>query len=385
MNLLHRVFYGRVAKSRPASTDRNRANTPEISTRRPTQSRPVRSPAPRSGSGVIAPNTAPVPSTQHDQFLHVGAASVTKIRVKEEDGTDAFPLASAQDDDLGSMSHSSHTGEHMVNSSKSNANTLLNTFVKEDFSNKDSLEVDSAQEAASDESSENAKEKPDEDEAAEEDFDETSTYYLNRDVPMPSIEEDDNNIEEELRPRKKTPPFLHGRTHRSDRVLASHLDDGGDEESEDEDFKEELNGEHEEGLLIEDNDLKYWLHHKRSIAGIQEWPSEACRLYKLLFLRGLYPMFGSQWTWDFPDHPMPGELFTALDSDDKSLLKAEKSEFHGMWTAPNCPFFLFFFFWPLQPRLTRGSFQSTHQALQPPWVCQRLSTMRYPGKNSPSD
>lgn len=277
---------------------------------------------------------------QHDQPLHVGATSVSKIRVKEEDDTGAFPLAFDLDDDLGSMSHSDQSGEHMVNSDESNEDILSDSFVKEKFSNGDSLEVDSAQEAPSDESPENAEE-PDEDEAAEEDFDEMSTDYLNSDVPIPSIEEDDSHIEEQLRPRKRTPPFLHGRTHRPDRVLASNAEDGEDEESENEDFKGELNREHEEGLLIDDNDLRYWLHHKHSTAGIQEWPSEACRLYKLLFLRGLYPMFGSQWTWDFPDHPMPGELFTPLDSDDKSLLKAEKSEFHGMC---NTPIFSCFFF-----------------------------------------
>lgn len=262
------------------------------------------------------------------------ATSASEIRVKEEDETGAFPLAFAQDDDLGSMSQSDQSGEQPVNCDESNEDRLPDSSVKEEFSNEDFLEVDSAQETPSDDSPENAEE-PDEDEAAEEDFDEMSTDYLNSDVPIPSIEEDDSHIEEQLRPRKKTPPFLHGRTHRSDRVLATNAEDGGDEESENEAFEEELDREREEGLLIYDNDLRYWLHHKHSTAAIEEWPSEACRLYKLLFLRGLYPMFGSQWTWDFPDHPMPGELFTPLDSDDKSLLKAEKSEFHGMCNTPN--------------------------------------------------
>lgn len=280
---------------------------------------------------------------QHDRPLHVGATTISKIRVKEEDETGASPLAFAQDDDLSSMSHSDQAGEQMVSNDESNVDISPDCFVKEEFSNEDSLEVNSAQEASSDESPENAEE-PDEDEATEGNFHELSTDYLNSDVPIPSIEEDDSHNEGQLRPRKKIPPFLHGRTHRSDRALASNAEDGGDEESENEDFKEGLKGEHEEGLLIDDNDLRYWLHHKRSTAGIQEWPSEACRLYKLLFLRGLYPMFGSQWTWDFPDHPMPGELFTPLDSDDKSLLKAEKSEFHGMCSTPKFPGWGFFSF-----------------------------------------
>lgn len=275
---------------------------------------------------------APVPLSQHDQSLNVKLVPIPKTRVKQEDDIDPFPATLVQDNDLGSIAHSAQADEVMDKSEELNVDTNLHTFIKEEFSNEDSFEEDAAQETSPDEGPENAEEQSDEDDAEEGGFDEMGTQSLSSDVPMPSIEEDGRHSEEEeqFRPHKRPAPFLHGRTHRSGHAPASISADGGAEHFEDEGFEEELSSEREDGLLINDNDLRYWIHHKWSTTGIQDWPTEACRLYKLLFLRGLYPMFGSQWTWDFPDHPMPGELFTPLNSDDKSLLKAEKSELHGM-------------------------------------------------------
>lgn len=279
----------------------------------------------------MAPSVPPVPLTQHVQSLNIGTVPVPKTRVKKEDDIDPFPSAFDEDNDLGSIAHNAQTDEDMDNREESNVDTHPHISIKEEeSSNEDSFQEDAAQETCSDEDPENAEEQSDEDDADEEGVDEMGTELLSSDVPMPSIEEDGrhNEEEEQFRPRKR-PTFLHGRTHRPDHAPASTSADGGAGDFEDEDFEEELSGEREDGLLINDSDLRYWIHHKRSTTGIQEWPTEARRLYKLLFLRGLFPMFGSQWTWDFPDHPMPGELFTPLDSDDKSLLKAEKSEFYG--------------------------------------------------------
>lgn len=155
-------------------------------------------------------------------------------------------------------------------------------------------------------------------------------HSLDSDEPVPSIESDDQD-----QPPKKASPFLHGKSKRSVQNHDEREDDIGDDESEvDEEFEEELEDEHEENLLIDQHDLRDYLKHKRMIPGADKWPSEACRLYKLLYLRGLYPLMPAQWLhWDFRDHPMPAELFTPYESNVKILIKAEKSQYHGLCSA----------------------------------------------------
>lgn len=284
----------------------------------------MRDPSPCAGSDIIAPSFAGLQSAHHGQPLHSGATLIPQIRIKHEDEDNAFTMAPAVGDDLDSTAKKGPADEVMAAGDDLNEDESLESSIEEGSSGGDSFE----------EGSEDIDEEQlDENDAVEEELIATSPALLNSDEPIPSIEEDDSNIEKDEQPqlRKKHPPFLHEVTHR--RVPGSNLEDGVDGVlgMKDEEFEEELGGEIEENLLIDDNDLRCWLHHKRSTAGIENWPTEACRVYKLLFLRGLYPMFDSQWTWNFLDHPMPGKLFTPLGSGDKCFLKAKMSDYHGTW------------------------------------------------------
>lgn len=332
MNLLHRVFYGRVAKPRPAANDQHQGNKPKASSWSPTRSRPAHSSSPRGDSMISIPKIPRLPSAQNGQSCQIAAASMPTIRIKEEDEVDAGTMFSAKGDHMDFMINTGQPDGHTATSGKSSRVASPVATAKEESSGGDSFEEHSNEVASSDRGSRNGNEvESNEDVTADEELNATGADYFNSDEPIASIEEDDGDLEVDAQPRQKTPLFLHGMAHRPERAPGSNSEDGLNKEIEDEDFEEELRGEVEESLLIEDNDLRYWLRHKRSTAGIQNWPSEARRLYKLLFLRGLYPMFGSQWTWNFLDHPLPGELFTPLGSDDKCLLKAEKSDYHGMW------------------------------------------------------
>lgn len=262
---------------------------------------------------------------QHGESSQRGIASISKTHIKEENNEDNLTMVPAKDLAPGSVANDGQPERSMVTDEKSNEDTSPEMSVKKEPSEGGSFE----------EGSDANEGQPGIGDAAE-DMNTAGADHLSSDQPIPSIEQDDidNEDKNQPRPRKKTPPFLHGTTHRPDNTPISHPGDGVDDGVQDEDFEEELSGEVEEEILIDNNDLRYWLHHKRSTAGVQSWPSEACRLYKLLFLRGLYPMFASQWTWNFLDHPMPGELFTPLGSDDKCFLKTEKSDNHGMWSSP---------------------------------------------------
>lgn len=330
MNLLHRVFYGRVAKPRPTSTDRHQGNKSKPSSWSPTQScRQVRSFSPCAGSATTVANT-PGDLSVRDAEPYQITAAIQNITIKEEDEVDAVPISSAQGDHNSITASIGQPDRHIATRDESSQSTYLVASVKAESSEEGSFEghtdkvgslVEEGLRSANDgKSNENA----------------TGTGSFNIDEPIPSIEEDDDDGDiEQSRIRKKTPPFLHGVTRRSDFAFGSNPKEDIDEGCEGDDFEEELGREVEEDLLIDDTVLRYWLHHTHSTAGMQNWPSEACRLYKLLFLRGLYPMFGSQWIWNFLDHPMPDELFTPLGSDDKCLLKAAKSEYHGRWSTPD--------------------------------------------------
>lgn len=150
---------------------------------------------------------------------------------------------------------------------------------------------------------------------------------LSSDQPIPSIEDDN---EEGHRPKKDS-PYLHGRNQLNTKVHSDSEDPQDDIEEEfDEEFEAELEAEMEDGVLIDEANLREYLKHKRSTAGVDKWPIEACRLYKLLYLRGLYPILPWKWEWPFIRiHPVPADLFTPKDSQDKALIKAEKSDFHG--------------------------------------------------------
>lgn len=153
-------------------------------------------------------------------------------------------------------------------------------------------------------------------------------------------EDDDKDMgeeEEPYQPREKTPIYLHGMLHRRGPAPDDEAGDGVNNEGfaiEDEAFEEELKGEKEPLLLIDDNDLRYWLQHKRATAGIETWPTEAIRLCKLLFLRGSYPVFQSSWVRDFSQEPVPSGLFMPRGSDHLCLFQPGIMQHRGKHPTP---------------------------------------------------
>lgn len=149
-------------------------------------------------------------------------------------------------------------------------------------------------------------------------------YDLTRDEPIPSIEHNDHQHHE-----AKVSPSPRGEDAR--------LPLAGDESGSDvqdasigKDFESDLTTEREDGFLVHEDDLQDYVRHKREIPGVESWPREACRLYKLLYLRGLFPVMPSEWEWPLNrSHPLPAQLFMPADRDNRALIRAEKSAFHG--------------------------------------------------------
>lgn len=171
------------------------------------------------------------------------------------------------------------------------------------------------------------------------------------DKPIPSIEEDeeseDNEQDEEDEedtppPKPRAVPYIHGAAKSKKNVKSLRIgylneepndegnDEGGEDEMEYDDLEEALIEESEENLLLAEEDLRDYVKHKLTIEEIETWPKEAARLYKLLYLRGLYPLMSFGWVWDFFGHPMPDGIFTPKGSDDKVLIKGYDSQYRGM-------------------------------------------------------
>lgn len=161
---------------------------------------------------------------------------------------------------------------------------------------------------------------------------------ISSDEPIPSIEAD----EEEMPAHKPKPlPYLHGAARSGKNVKSlrvSHIDEVSGTENDQEqvgdnleydELEEALMEESENSLLIAEDDLRDYIKHKLTVENIDTWPKEAARLYKLLYLRGLYPLMGSGRVWDFFGHPMPESIFAPKASDDKVLIKAYQNQFHG--------------------------------------------------------
>lgn len=173
---------------------------------------------------------------------------------------------------------------------------------------------------------------------------------------IPSIEADEEDISP---PKPKPLPYLYGASKSKKNVMSLRVgyfhensDDERDENAaedeveDDEDglevandvdddlLEEALDEEWEENLLIAEEDLRDYVKHKLTIEQIDSWPKEAARLYKLLYLRGLYPLMSYGWIWDFFGHPMPDDIFTPRGSDDKTLIKAYANERQGMSEFP---------------------------------------------------
>ncbi|KAF3767791.1 hypothetical protein M406DRAFT_69906 [Cryphonectria parasitica EP155] len=159
--------------------------------------------------------------------------------------------------------------------------------------------------------------------------DKTRDAMLRNEGLILSIEVD--NAEEDQSP-VDMPSLLHDNDDLRTLAPGANSEDGVEDEhlETDEDLDEELDIESEEDLLINAHDLRDYMKHKRTTPGIDNWPSDARRLYKLLYLRGLYPLMPSDWgAWGLRDHPVPYGLFMPVDSDGKALIRAEKSDYHA--------------------------------------------------------
>lgn len=153
--------------------------------------------------------------------------------------------------------------------------------------------------------------------------------------PIPSIEADEDDTAPSV-------PYLHGAAktkkdakslriiYLDEEPISENDQDPIEDELEYDELEEALIEESEDNLLIAEDDLRDYIKHKLTIDGIETWPKEAARLYKLLYLRGLYPLMMSTWVWDFFGHPMPDGIFTPRASDDKALIKAYGNGVHGM-------------------------------------------------------
>lgn len=133
MNLLHRVFYGRVAKSRPASSKRNQGNTPKASFQSSAHFRQARSPTARTGSGITPPSFAEFQSPQHNQCPQGGAATILNIRIKTEDEEDAFTVPSTKVDDLPLVAVKGNPDGHMPIDDESNEGASQRASVIDEF------------------------------------------------------------------------------------------------------------------------------------------------------------------------------------------------------------------------------------------------------------
>lgn len=169
---------------------------------------------------------------------------------------------------------------------------------------------------------------------------ESISAIISSDEPIPSIEPD------EERGSSRSVAYLYGaakskKNMKSLRIgyLGEESDDKGDQNENDhvldnDELQETLIEEMEEDLLIAEDDLLDYVKHRFIVDEIETWPKEAARLYKLLYLRGLYPLMSPSWAWDFFGHPMPNSIFAPKDSDDKVLIKAYDNQFQGTSKSP---------------------------------------------------
>lgn len=323
MNILSRIFHGKVAKlsrdKQPPTgqaTAKRFATSPHPSTRSPPRHGPKAShPAP----GLIRPPSTsrgrnPARESHFDDETHIK---------QEEDESFAMELQyrhynmydtwGDQRDDLNEDGQ-----QDMMDQDDGQEDELDDG--EDEWHDVDSHEYEGQGEDATETS-----------QALTADETESSNWYLNSDEPMSSIEDD-----EELYQPIRFSPYLHGKNKKTDRADPSNPEVETEDEPFDEGFEAELEGEREDGLLIHEDDLRDYLRHKRATPGASNWPSEACRLYKLLYLRGLYPVMPLDWEWPLSRvHPMPAQLFMPMDSDDQALIRAEKSAFHGKYRDPN--------------------------------------------------
>lgn len=132
---------------------------------------------------------------------------------------------------------------------------------------------------------------------------------------------------ETVKRRAKQMAFRSGK--RGDTVQQGPPHAYADNEDLDADFEEELEAELEPDLMIAEEDLLDYVRHKKTIADADTWPKEACRLYKLLYLRGLYPLYPAHWQrWHLGLNPVPDELFSPDGCDEKAFLKPYRDHMH---------------------------------------------------------
>lgn len=339
MNLLSRVFHGRVAKPhKERQTTTHQSLTTESNTLLCPSRSSIRRRSPRTGHPKH--HLSRPRSTSHTPLSNRGRDSEDEVCIKQEhDGDGSFAMAPREEYDDRNNELDDHVGseDEMDDDDAEVEEVDDEQNTSEEEVNEEDVDEASWNEGDAPEYEDEGKEgmAADDSEALTANEAHSSDNSLSSDEPIPTIENDEENY----RPKKES-PYLHGRNQLRSNVRL-HSDNPQDdiEEGLDEDLEAELEAEMEDGCLIDEADLRDYLKHKRSSPGIHKWPSEACRLYKLLYLRGSYPILPWKWEWPFSRiHPVPAELFTPKDSQDKALIKAEKSDFHGECKPPTTMF-----------------------------------------------
>lgn len=292
MNILNRVFKGRVSKPTIESPLQTRNNQGKFITLR-------LSPAPSPS----VPSTVAYPSSR--------IQSNDKVRIKQEGGGEGALDSHLHVRDLedaskqiveGNLSHQERAVTR--DSSPSEGEASL-----EDDEQASDRDVDVFDDSF----------------ALPEDL-QLSNFQSGNYKIVPSIEQDDHD---------QFPQHLgsRGLGHRRSRVRLArpaHQNDVAASEPADIDNDAEFSIEEDIIITIDEADMQEYQQVMLQTPGIDNWTAEARLLHKLLYLRGLYPLMPSDWRfWDLRDHPLPAELFMPEDQDDSALVRAEKGHYHG--------------------------------------------------------
>lgn len=347
MNILGRVFQGRISRlDRKASATGQLPGSPSSNSPR----KPCRrtSKTSRAVSRLTRPISAPPGHSSQS------GPDLDEVAVKQEDYQDnshetGFPLQGDvhNDDDINGLqdnqpghvdedAQQNELGNDAVSKDKLDDEAGSEDEPLEEHIDEDQLEGEGGydddapwdnelEEDAADDSQRNPVENA-----------QSQSRSLSSDDPIDSIESNDKDESEDqdyYRRPKKESPFLPGRDQ-SKKVCIPQCE--VKDERPHEDFETELEGEREDDLIIYDADLRDWTRHKRATIGIDKWPTEACRLYKLLFLRGLYPLMPWGWAQNLNTiAAIPIDLFTPRDQEDKALITANGSAHTGLFRPPS--------------------------------------------------
>lgn len=335
MDILGRVYHGKVTK---ISRDKQPA-VGQATAKRSVTSLHLSMRSPQRRSLRLSRRTAALAgpwSTSRGRFLPRDPDFNVESHIKQEDESCVTALQGRHDNNVYPWDEEQDNldqddQQDEMNEANGRKDQLEDEIGFEDGSNEDDDDESEWHDTDSDEHEDQDEDAAEASQPPTVDMTESPNPSLSSDEPIPSIEDD----EESYRPVRNS-PYLHKKTKKTSHADSNNSDGEAEYEPFGEDFEAELEGEKEDGLFVHEDDLRDYLRHKLRTPGVSRWPSEACRLYKLLYLRGLYPVMPSDWEWPLNRvHPMPAQLFMPRDSDDQALISAEKSAFHGKYRDPN--------------------------------------------------